>query len=335
MTSMPQHVFTVDRREADQTLAAFLRGKLHLSWSQVKKLVEGRHVRVAGQLVADPAVRLKTGKRVEVRGESSRKATKAISHAKPRHTRVIEKPEPPYQGPEPKIIYQDDAVVVVDKPPGLTTTRSAEDIAEFGARAKRYLPATLADRLSRLLGVSRKILRPVHRIDRDTSGLVVFALNRTAEQKLTEQFREHSVDRRYLALTRGTPRHGRIESHLVRDRGDGRRGSGEANQGQRAITHIRVLQEYGPFALVECRLETGRTHQVRIHLGEQGTPLCGERLYDRPLHGPPLPDDSGARRPMLHAARLGFHHPETDEWMQWESELPDDVRHLLDALRRR
>jgi 23S rRNA pseudouridine1911/1915/1917 synthase len=332
---MPQHVFTVDRREADQTLAAFLRGKLHLSWSQAKKLVEGRQVRVAGQVVADPAVRLKTGKRVEVQSESSRKAAKVVSHAKARQPRMIEEPEPPYQGPEPKIVYQDDAIVVVDKPPGLTTTRSAEDIAEFGARAKRYLPPTLADRLSRLLGVPHKTLKPVHRIDRDTSGLVVFALDRAAEQKLAEQFREHSVDRRYLALTRGTPRPGRIESHLVRDRGDGRRGSGDASQGQRAVTHVLVLEEFSPFALVECRLETGRTHQVRIHLGEQGTPLCGERLYDRALHGSPLPDATGARRPMLHAARLGFHHPETDEWMQWESELPDDMRQLLDALRRR
>ena len=108
-----------------------------------------------------------------------------------------------------------------------------------------------------------------------------------------------------------------IESELVADRGDGRRGSGA--QGQRAVTQVRVVERFQvqvegakhPISLVECRLETGRTHQVRIHLGEQGTPLCGERIYDRPLHGAPLPDPSGATRPLLHAAVLEIDHPAT------------------------
>ena len=124
---------------------------------------------------------------------------------------------------------------------------------------------------------------------------------------------------------------------LVRDRGDGRRGgtADPAADGQRAVTHVRVVEELGDYTLVECRLETGRTHQVRIHLGEAGTPLCGERVYDRPPHGRPVPDCSGAKRIALHAATLGFDHPATGERMQWTSPLPADMAELYRMLRRR
>ena len=127
-----------------------------------------------------------------------------------------------------------------------------------------------------------------------------------------------------------------MESVLVRDRGDGRRGSStDPNaDGQRAVTHVRVVEALGDFTLVECRLETGRTHQVRIHLGESGTPLCGERLYDRPPHGPPAPDGSAARRTALHAATLGFDHPASGKRMRWTAPLPRDMRDLLQKLRR-
>jgi 23S rRNA pseudouridine1911/1915/1917 synthase len=176
--------------------------------------------------------------------------------------------------------------------------------------------------------------RAVHRIDRDTSGLVVFARTVRSERHLGEQFRKHSVHRRYLALTRGIPTVRRIESRLVRDRGDGRRGSTvDAKGGQRAVTHLTIREKFNGFALVECRLETGRTHQIRIHLGEHGTPLCGETVYDRPVNGKPYPDGSGAKRPMLHAAELGFTHPGTGESMGWVAEPPADFAELLRRLR--
>jgi 23S rRNA pseudouridine1911/1915/1917 synthase len=104
--------------------------------------------------------------------------------------------------------------------------------------------------------------------------------------------------------------------------------------GQHAVTHFRVVEELGDFTLVECRLETGRTHQVRIHLAEVGTPLCGERVYDRPLHGKPVPDQSGASRVALHAAVLGFAHPVSGKRLRWKSELPQDLADLLRRLRR-
>jgi 23S rRNA pseudouridine1911/1915/1917 synthase len=233
-------------------------------------------------------------------------------------------------------VYADDALVVMNKPAGLTTMRSVGEAAEFGPRGKRFLPQTLADLLPALLGAPDRPVIAVHRIDRDTSGLVAFARTRAAAEALTKQFRRHTAERKYLALTRGVPAAKRIESVLVRDRGDGRRGSTTdlvAEDGKRAVTHVSVLETFGRFALVECRLETGRTHQVRIHLGEVGAPLCGEAVYDRPPHGKPLPDGSGAKRPMLHAARLGFAHPDTGDAMSWEVEPPADFQELLARLR--
>src|SRR5262249_7930256 len=150
------------------------------------------------------------------------------------------------------------------------------------------------------------------------------------------QFRAHTTERGYLALVRGRAVPERIETRLVEDRGDGRRGSStQAAVGQRAVTHVHVLEDLGDFSLVECRLETGRTHQVRIHLGEQGTPICGEQIYDRPLHGQPAPDASGAPRLALHAAELSFTHPTTGKRMTWTSPLPNDLKALLAQLRKR
>jgi 23S rRNA pseudouridine1911/1915/1917 synthase len=241
-------------------------------------------------------------------------------------------------GPRPTIRYADKHLVVVDKPAGLTTMRHAEEAAEFGPRGKRFLPPTLADLLPGLLARrsprERTSVRAVHRLDKDTSGLVVFARTVEAERHLGRQFRAHSIERVYCAVVRGHAKDARIESRLVRDRGDGRRGSSTSpGQGQRAITHVRVMEKLGDFTLVECRLETGRTHQVRIHLGEVGTPLCGERIYDRPLHGKPLPDGSSMKRVALHATVLGFDHPATGERMRWTSNLPRDMADFIERLR--
>jgi 23S rRNA pseudouridine1911/1915/1917 synthase len=347
---VPPIVFVVDRKEAGQTLAAVLKRRFGLSWSQAKRLVERRHVRVSGQIETDVARRLKPGKKVQldagtveqkgavqksgVRGQRPVQRLKAPLSRDPER-RGGERAEPAAV-PAIDIIYSDDAVVVANKPAGLTTMRHKEEAAEFGERGRRFLPRTLADLLPKLLGEPNRPVIAVHRIDRDTSGFVVFARTRAAADDLTRQFRKHTVDRRYLALTRATPRPGRIESVFVRDRGDGRRGSAtdpDAPDGKRAVTHVKVLEELGAFALAECRLETGRTHQVRIHLGEAGTPLCGERVYDRPVNGRPVPDGSGATRPMLHAARLGFRHPETGEEMHWDVKPPEDFARLWAKLR--
>jgi 23S rRNA pseudouridine1911/1915/1917 synthase len=317
--------FVTTRDEAGQTVAAVLRRRLGLSWSQARRLVEQRRVRLGGRTGVDAAERLKAGVRVEI-----------VEPAAPPAKKSRPSPTPP-TGPRPTVVYADEHLVVADKPPGLTTMRHAHEAAEFGDRGRKFLPGTLADLLPAMLPGRRAPVRAVHRIDRDTSGLVVFARTPEAERHLGDQFRAHTIERRYLALVRDKAESGRVESVLVRDRGDGRRGSappGFTGDGQRAVTHVKVLEDLGGFTLVECRLETGRTHQVRIHLGERGTPLCGERVYDRPLNRPPVPDASGFGRPALHAAKLGFTHPATGEWMEWEAALPDDMAILLERLRR-
>jgi 23S rRNA pseudouridine1911/1915/1917 synthase len=324
---MTIRIFTVGRGEAGQTVADFLRRRLTLPHAAVSDLVRGKQVRIASTACLNPTRRVQPGQRVEVRLPAGKPEKKRPSANRKRKSGVTA-----------EIRHLDEHIVVVEKPAGLTTMRHAEDVAEFGRRAQRYLPPTLADLLPALIA-GNEAGRPgpvlaVHRIDNETSGLVVFARTKVAERHLGKQFRAHSTERLYLALVRGKARSGRIESSLVRDRGDGRRGSTrETDKGQRAVTHVRVIEELGDFTLVECRLETGRTHQVRIHLGEAGTPLCGEHIYDRPVHGKPLPDGSGAARILLHAATLGFDHPATGERMHWTSPLPRDMSAAVERLR--
>jgi 23S rRNA pseudouridine1911/1915/1917 synthase len=311
--------FIVGRAEAGRAVGEYLSARLALPRPEAQRLLREGHVRLAGSPCLDPGRRVRAGQHVEVRLPTPARS------------------RPPGTA-EPVIRIADEHVVVVEKPAGLTTMRHAEDVAEHGARARRFLPATLADLLPDLLArrePGRQIrVRAVHRLDKETSGLVVFARTAAAERHLGQQFRAHTTERQYLAVVRGRAQPGRIESWLVRDRGDARRGSGTPGQGQRAVTHVRVVEELGEFTLVECRLETGRTHQVRIHLGEAGTPLCGERVYDRPLHGKPLPDCSGAPRVALHAAVLAFDHPATGERRRWTSPLPRDLSDLVKRLRR-
>ncbi len=320
--------FAVGRDEHATTLAAVIRGRLQLSWAKAKELVASRRVKVAGQTCADPAKRVKTGQRVEVVAEKRNTA--------PAKTRPLHRVGVPEQRinltSNINIRYFDEHILIVDKPSGLTTMRHSDEAAEFGKRGKKFLPKTLADFLPILVGDGLPII-PVHRIDKDTSGLVAFARSPAAEKYVSDQFRGHTVERRYLAIVRGAPSRERIESWLVIDRGDGRRGSGPAGEGQRAVTHVRIVERLGPLTLVECRLETGRTHQLRIHLGEMGCPLAGERIYDRPVNGAPLPDTSGAKRFALHAAIIGVKHPGTGRLMKWESPLPDDMQKLIERSR--
>lgn len=328
---MPIQTFRVSPEDAGRSLAEVVRIRFKLSWSAARRLIDVGRVHLGGNRCQEPSRRVKSGQRVQVNvGEVPSRARKPQRTATARpETKGRSSPAPAAKRraiPGVVVRHADAHVVVVEKPIGLTTMRHSHEAAEFGKRAQRYLPSTLAELLPALLPDQSGRLRAVHRLDRDTSGLVVFARTAAAEGHLGKQFRAHSVERRYLALVRGLARDARIESYLVRDRGDGRRGSSvEPGNGQRAVTHVRVVEVRGDFTLVECRLETGRTHQVRIHLGESGTPICGERIYDRPLHSAPLPDKSGVKRLALHAASLGFDHPTTGKRMSWQSPLPADL----------
>ncbi|MGL4552094.1 MAG: RluA family pseudouridine synthase, partial [Gemmataceae bacterium] len=268
---MATRILSVSAKEAGQTIVPWLCARLSVPEKMARRLLRSRRVRVGGGPCTTPGWRLRAGQTVEVDAFPPRPEGAAV----PRGEAV--------KGPRPVLRYVDEHLVIVDKPAGLTTMRHAEDVREFGKRAKRYLPPTLQDMLPGLIaahtGGPSGRARAVHRLDKETSGLVVFARTPAAEGRLGEQFRGHSIERRYRAIVRGAAVSGRIESTLVADRGDGRRGSGPG-PGQHAVTHVTLVERLGPFSLVECRLETGRTQQVRIHLGEAGTPLCGERLYD-------------------------------------------------------
>jgi len=323
------HVAAADR---GQTLAAFLRAHTPgASWSRVQKLVRSRHVLVHGNVCTDAARRLKEGEVVKV-------------------LEVAAAPLP--RADDVKVVYVDDDVVVVDKPTGLTTTRHHEELSwpakrrQMQPTLEELVPEAIARHLAaRGAGRPRPGAKPtprrrvppvraVHRIDRETSGLVVFARNVPAGRILAEQFRLHTTHRRYLALVVGRMGRGTIRSHLLRDRGDGRRGSVEGEEGKLAVTHVAPVEHFGDaYTLMECRLETGRTHQIRIHMAESGHPLCGERVYATPRRDGPR-DESRAPRVMLHAAELGFVHPVSGEELRFTSPLPADIKQVLAALRK-
>jgi 23S rRNA pseudouridine1911/1915/1917 synthase len=254
---------------------------------------------------------------------------------------------------EVKILYQDAHLIVVEKPAGITTERHAEE-RQWPARRKQRQP-TIDEIVARILqrqkGRKRHgavpspkgkggplprqpRVRLVHRLDRDTSGVMVLALSADAERMLVQMFRRHDIRRIYQAIAVGRVEEQTFESQLARDRGDRRRGSTTLpNTGKRAVTHVRPLEYLDGYTLVECRLETGRTHQIRIHMAEAGHPLCGEKVYNKPLFKKPSVDRSGAQRQALHAATLAFKHPISGEQLSFSTPLPADMGRLLVKLR--
>jgi 23S rRNA pseudouridine1911/1915/1917 synthase len=307
--------FPVAAEHAEKTLAALLRALLPgQSWSDVRRLIETRRAKINGELCLDPARRVHEGEVVEVL------------------PRPAAKPEQPEQV---TIRHLDEHVVVVEKPSGMNTVRHPAERA-WTAQRKAMSP-TLEDIVPRLIlkkeGRFQKgpppRLRVVQRLDKETSGLVVFARTVAAERGLGKQFHAHTVHRRYLAIVRGFVPAQTIRSRLIRDRGDGRRGSTMLpDQGKEAVTHVDPVERLSGYTVVACRLETGRTHQIRIHLAELGHPVCGEKVY-----GPGM-DDSGAPRLALHAAELGFSHPATGEELRWTMPLPADLAEFVGQLQK-
>jgi 23S rRNA pseudouridine1911/1915/1917 synthase len=317
---MVSQSYPVPAEHAGITLAAFLR--VHLpgdSWAKIRRVVTSRRIRIDAELCLDPARRLREGQTIELL---------AAPLAPPRQHEAL------------RLRYLDSHLVVVEKPSGLSTVRHPTERA-WPAQRKALHP-TLQDLVPSLIaareGKRRKgplpRLRIVHRIDKETSGLVVFARTPAAESGLGKQFRNHTVIRRYLAIVPGTVEAQRIASQLVRDRGDGRRGSTTVSGlGKEAITHVEVAERLAGYTVLSCRLETGRTHQIRIHLSELGHPLCGEKVYNRRPGEPPVADTSGAPRLALHAVELGFVHPVTGKAMHWEMPPPRDLQAFLVRLR--
>ncbi len=314
-------IFRVLPRQVDQTVVAALREWLPgKSWSETRRLLKTRRVTINGNPCMDDGRRLRLTDVVKLLANSL--------------------PPPPCEQ-DVRIRYLDKHVVVVEKPSGMTTTRHSEE-HDMSSR-RRQLQPTLDELLPRVIAkierrggkAAMRRVRPVHRLDRETSGLLVFARTAEAQKHLEQQFRVHSTRRRYVAVVHGHVESQTIESRLVRDRGDGRRGSTTLpNVGKRAVTHVRPIEQLGDYTLIECRLETGRTHQIRIHLAENGHPLCGDKVYGQPLFRAGQPDASGAPRLALCAVELGFVHPVTGEAMHFEAALPSDFAEFVRRLRK-
>lgn len=224
------------------------------------------------------------------------------------------------------VLHEDEHVIVVDKPAGLLTVPSAPGVHDEDTALRRV--QDYAHRLKPHGGYAER----VHRLDRDTSGALAFALSREARAGLIETFRHHRIERAYLAIVEGEPagEAGTVDAPLREAWVSGRRGVARPGEEQReARTHWRVRERLPGAALLEVRLETGRQHQIRIHLAHVGLPILGDPVYGRPARGRPL-----ARRPMLHAFRLAFAHPLTGQRVAAESPPPEDFRKALAALRR-
>jgi 23S rRNA pseudouridine1911/1915/1917 synthase len=225
------------------------------------------------------------------------------------------------------VVHLDTHLIVAAKPAGILTVPYRGEGESFDKQLRSYLARRTAKPRKRRGALPS--LMTVHRLDKGTSGLLVFARTWLAKEGLARQLREHSVTRRYVALVHGAPRSCTITSHLLQDRGDGIRGSRErspnpklrrSGKGRRAVTHVELIETVNGISRISCRLETGRTNQIRIQLAELGHPLLGERTYMRGYQGPRIL----APRLMLHAAELGFVHPATGKLLSFTRRPPAD-----------
>lgn len=230
------------------------------------------------------------------------------------------------------IVHEDDHLLVVDKPAGLVVHPAAGNLDGTLVNALLH---HCAGRLSGIGGVARPGI--VHRIDKDTSGLLVVAKTDVAHEGLARQFQAHTIDRRYIAAVGGRPAkmEGTVDAALARSPHDRKKMAiVEADRGKRAVTHYKVLGVSNAAARIECRLETGRTHQVRVHMASIGHPLLGDPVYGR-APAQRLRELLGRlnfRRQALHAARIGFVHPVTKDRLSFESAIPQDMQELFRAL---
>jgi len=282
---------------------------------------------------------------------------------------VRQRPFPAIPGDKDvRILWLDALVVVAAKPAGMLSVRHPCD-CDWSEERKRQQPS-LEESLGRLIrrregggggsgerpmGQRASGRRPqrgmvapgagdesasgllaVHRIDRETSGILVFARTEESQQFLIHQFAAHTVLRRYLCVVPGQLSAQTLRSRQVRDRGDGLRGStaDPSVEGLDMVTHVKPLRRFEGYTELECRLETGRTNQIRIQLAELGYPLCGDVKYRGPYGGAVVEDTSGAPGLALHAAELGFRHPGTKEQLSWQLPWPSGMLRWLDRLSR-
>ena len=291
-------VFDVAQKDAGKRLDAWMVGAISgCSRNRAKRLLDSGCVRIGGKRVYIAGWKMKAGDRVEINEELKGKVKTTFV----------------------KILFEDRDIIVAEKPAGILSVSSdAGDRSSFADQIKGYL---------RRKYKTASYLKPVHRLDAETSGVMVFAKSKAGEA-IEEQFKRHSIERRYVAIVEGAvvKESGQIKASLEK----GEFGGGKkvriaaGSEGVEAVTEYMVKEIYADATLLDVRVRTGRTHQIRVHLSEIGHPIVGDKLY-------------GGKRPFprqaLHAYKLSFRHPVTGKKMKFESKLPDDLAGLVDELR--
>jgi 23S rRNA pseudouridine1911/1915/1917 synthase len=309
------------RQRLDRLLSLAIAG---LSRMRIKALIETGHVSIR-------------------QTDNRRTVTEASYRVKSGETITLHIPPPEDATPRPQamdldIVYEDEHLIVLDKPAGLVVHPAPGNPDHTLVNA---LLAHCGDSLSGVGGVRRPGI--VHRLDKDTSGLMVSAKHDAAHVGLSELFSRHDIQRRYRALVWGHVARstGRIEGNIGRDPKNRKKMAIVDRGGKPAVTHYALLEAYGLTAsLIDCRLETGRTHQIRVHMSSQGYPVLGDPLYSRARwsRSSDLPDElrkaiAGLKRQALHAAELGFRHPMNGRDLNFQSEPPHDMQTLLELFR--
>lgn len=312
-----------DGADGDRLDRILADGLTDLSRSRLKVLIVDGHVAADGVTITDPSYRVKRGQTFTVDVPEARPAA------------------PQGQAIALDVVYEDDAIIVVNKPPGMVVHPAAGN--PDGTLVNALL-AHCGDSLSGIGGVKRPGI--VHRLDKDTSGLIVAAKTDAAHAALAAQLAERTMSRVYHALVWGCPEplQGTIDKPLGRDPRNRKRMAVRARGGKAAVTHYKTLRPFGTggetwISLVECRLDSGRTHQIRVHMAAIGHPLVGDPLYGRSRRGRTsrLPEPvrvavDGFKRQALHAIELALIHPVSGKILKFQSEYPDDMQHLVALL---
>jgi len=316
--------FLVKKSDDSKRLDVFLSEKIkHLTRSNIKKIIESKNVKINKKIADSPSKKIKIDSEIEIE-LLIKKSDKLL----PNKIKL-------------DICFEDKDILIINKPKGMVVHPGAGNYENTLANA---LVHKYKNKLSDINGE----LRPgiVHRIDKETSGLLVIAKNNLSHSKLGKQFSDHSIKRKYLCLIWGVirPLQGRIETLISRNKKNRQLMMVSDVNGKKAITNYKTItvfqrQDIPKISLVECELETGRTHQIRVHMNYKGTSLLGDNQYGKKgIKFKKINEDffkklSFLNGQALHAKSLGFIHPSKNEWINFESELPSDFKKLLDLLK--